>query len=670
MRGSILYKKKIKLLIKYFLFFYVIFYIIDFSKINYKYVNKRFITFDNLNLSFTTNKIIYDIYNHIYFKIFIRSENYDNKIYDDIIPNEDFIIKANPVTKNENNYKKLLNNWTRSHGDNNSNKFSNLSLINPKNVKNLELAWVYNSNNNKGLNLDIQANPIAVNGIIYTPVIGGFIVAIDGSSGKEIWRSEKFNNDVARRGLIYWFDEINKIGKIFFNNGSKLIALNSKNGEKITSFGKKGSVRTGYSKTTPIIFDQTIILASWKKDLEAYDIYNGKLKWKYHFGDQNRSRIGKFKYNNLKGGNPWGGISLDEKRGIVYITTGNPSNYFDGTRRPGLNYNSNSIIAISLKQKKQIWSFQETIHDIWNLDIPAPPVLTSLKKGNEIYDVVVAVTKLGNTLILDRVTGKPFFDIKYTRVPQTNIKNETTSNYQIKIDIPEPFSNNNFSTNNITNINKKSEDYISKIVKSSTFGYFEPPKLDKNTIMYNFHGGAEWMGASINHDTQTMFVNSNEIPWSISLTKDKNNKLKSKFKRLKDQDGFPGGKPPWGKITSLNLNTGKINWSIPFGNYGNLKTKDGKNTGSENFGGLTVTSSGLIFATGTMDKMFYVFDSKNGKELFKYELPYIGSAPPTTFINNNKQYIIVQSTGSYSLNQGYPNEVSFGDAIVAFKIKE
>jgi glucose dehydrogenase len=105
--------------------------------------------------------------------------------------------------------------------------------------------------------------------------------------------------------------------------------------------------------------------------------------------------------------------------------------------------------------------------------------------------------------------------------------------------------------------------------------------------MYNFHGGAEWMGASINHDTQTMFVNSNEIPWSISLTKDKNGEFVSNFERLRDQDGLPGGKPPWGKITSLNLNTGKINWSVPFGNYEKVKTKDGKKTGSENFGGLT-----------------------------------------------------------------------------------
>ena len=93
-----------------------------------------------------------------------------------------------------------------------------------------------------------------------------------------------------------------------------------------------------------------------------------------------------------------------------------------------------------------------------------------------------------------------------------------------------------------------------------------------------------------------------------------------------------------------------------------------KNTGTENFGGLTATESGLIFATGTLDSMFYVYDSNDGTELFKYKLPFIGSAPPTTYISKNKQFIVVQSTGSFSLQRGYPELNNFGDALVAFKI--
>ena len=154
------------------------------------------------------------------------------------------------------------------------------------------------------------------------------------------------------------------------------------------------------------------------------------------------------------------------------------------------------------------------------------------------------------------------------------------------------------------------------------------------------------------------------------MDKNEKGKLISKFKRLKDSEGFPGSKQPWGKITSLNLNTGKINWSKPFGHYIEIKDYKLKKTGTENFGGFIATSSGLIFATGTLDSMFYVFDSKDGKELFKYKLPFIGSAPPTTYMHKGEQYIIVQSTGSYSLSQGYPEKNRFGDAIVAFKLKK
>ena len=299
MRCKNIFKSKISLIV-ICVFIYVLFYIVDLSQINYKYINKKLVTFDNKSLSFNLNKKIYFFYNNFFSeKKYIKDNQDRSKL------NKKFIINSSPKTEKKYSYQKLLGNWPRSHGNNYSNKFSNLKKINKENIKNLDLAWIYNSNNNKGTNIDIQCNPIAVNGIIYTPVIGGFIVAIDGSNGKELWRSEKLNNDVARRGLLYWEDTKNNVGKIFFNNGSKLFALNAKNGKKIISFGHNGYTRTGYSKITPIIYKKNIVIASWKKDLEVYDIYSGKLKWKYHFGDKKRLRIGKILYDNLKGGNPW-----------------------------------------------------------------------------------------------------------------------------------------------------------------------------------------------------------------------------------------------------------------------------------------------------------------------------------------------------------------------------
>ena len=171
------------------------------------------------------------------------------------------------------------------------------------------------------------------------------------------------------------------------------------------------------------------------------------------------------------------------------------------------------MIAIDLNKKSEIWSFQETAHDIWNFDLPGPPILTSIIRDNHKIDVVIVATKRANTLILDRVSGKNIFDLNYRVVEASNVPGEKTSLYQLDLKIPEPFGKNVFNKNDITNISDESADYINSIVKDSKFGFFKPVSLNENTIIYNFHGGAEWMGASIDHDSQTMYVNSNNIPW-------------------------------------------------------------------------------------------------------------------------------------------------------------
>ncbi len=136
-----------------------------------------------------------------------------------------------------------------------------------------------------------------------------------------------------------------------------------------------------------------------------------------------------------------------------------------------------------------------------------------------------------------------------------------------------------------------------------------------------------------------------------------------------DLDGYPASKPPWGTITALNLNTGKIIWQTPLGYYETLKSQK-IITGTENYGGATATAGELVFASGTLDKLIRAFDSTNGKELWSYKLPYIGSAPPTSYEVNGEQYIVIPASGGISLKIYYPDLVEQGDAIVAFKIQD
>ena len=155
--------------------------------------------------------------------------------------------------------------------------------------------------NHKG---DIQANPIIVNGIIYTPIAGGYIIAINGKTGKLIWKSKKFSPSVARRGLVFWEGTEKDKARIIFSNRERLISLNIEDGTPINNFGKKGQVRTGLNVTTPVIYKNNIIIVSWDRAVEVYDLLTGKTKWKLKYKKDINKRVGGVKFNNA-GANSW-----------------------------------------------------------------------------------------------------------------------------------------------------------------------------------------------------------------------------------------------------------------------------------------------------------------------------------------------------------------------------
>ena len=648
--------------------------IIDMTSVSTKYVNKATITFEINNIRNPQLKKLARFLDNVYSKLYfyLSSEQKNNfsvniKNYQEL-PDEIIIkeIKKNFTLSNfsdENNFQ----NWHRSHGNHSSNRFSNLKDINLSNIDKLDLAWKYKFDEISG---DIQSNPIYADNKIIMPSTGNSIVAIDPSKGKKIWEFAT-DSKPARRGLIYVNDPK---PLIFFCSMKSLYSINANSGKPNINFGDSGLVKIKKNcSVTPVIIKDQLIIATFEPALEIYNIKTGELKWKYYLKEKINSRHGGKRYD-YSGGNPWGGISADINREIVFLTTGNPGVYLQGINRPGKNKYANSVIAIDIKNKRKLWDFQEVEHDIWNRDIPAPPILTRIKKDNKDIDVVVAVTKLGNTIILDRLSGKTIFDYKKKKAPVSKIPGEITAAYQPVIKIPEPFANQFFSLNDITNISNSSSEYVTNKLEEMNFGFFVPSSLDKKTIIFNWMGGAEWMGASINHDLGIMYVTANNIPYEVYLTKNKEKLLyydyESHFEVFKDQNGFPASKPPWGTLTALNLNDGKIIWQVPFGEFLDLDINDTTKSGSPNFGGATGTAGDLIFATGTIDKKVRAFNSLNGEEVWEYSLPYIGSNPPTIYSYENEQYVLITSTGSLSLNRQFPEKAEFGNWLYSFKIKK
>ncbi|MDB6111334.1 MAG: pyrrolo-quinoline quinone [Pedosphaera sp.] len=415
--------------------------------------------------------------------------------------------------------------WHRSQGDNGGTRYSGLTQVNCLNVKDLQLAWTYHSKDAPG---NVQCNPIIANGVMFAPTSGKHIVAVNAATGEELWRF-KPEGHPAFRGLIYWPGLAGASERVMFCAGKFLYALQPKTGRLVTDFGQGGRVELpgavqgdfGASTAAPAIFEHTIIVPGFAKDVWAFDAATGAHCWTFHtipqpgeFGADTWDRAESY------GANCWAGMALDEGRGIAFITTGSPKENFIGIGHLGQNLFANCLIALDARTGKRLWHFQEIGHDIWDLDISAPPNLTTITRNGQRIDVVTSVSKMGNTLLLDRLTGKPIFPFRLRRAPASDLPGERTWPYQPDPELPQPFGRPDFNEDEITDRSPEAHDYVLSKFKSSTAGWFQPFREGKMNIFYGLHGGAEWTGACVDPTTGCLYVTACRLPWIISVFRD------------------------------------------------------------------------------------------------------------------------------------------------------
>ena len=344
--------------------------------------------------------------------------------------------------------------WTRSQGDAASSRYSSLKQIDRSNVSQLQIAWTYHSNDG---NANIQCTPVIVDGVLYAPTAGNFVVALDAGTGQERWRF-KPGGHPAQRGMIYWRDPATGKARLFFTSGAFLFALDPKAGILATEFGDGGKVPSG-GVVSPVITQGVLAVANFNV-VNGFNPLSGQKLWSFSVlappsGEANPSD---------RGANVWGGMAADTNRGIIYAATGAPHPNFLGLDHLGDNAHANSVIALASQTGKLLWSFQEVRHDIRDLDLPAPPNLVSIVHDGKRVDAVAQVTKLGNTLLLDRVTGKPLFPYQLKRAPTSRLPGERTAPYQPVFPLPEPFTRQEFHPSDVTALSRQATAFVDRQV--------------------------------------------------------------------------------------------------------------------------------------------------------------------------------------------------------------
>jgi quinoprotein glucose dehydrogenase len=404
-----------------------------------------------------------------------------------------------------------FNSWERSGADLYSSKYSALDQINTTNVKDLAPAWIYHSNEGDWHG-NVETNPVVAGGNLFAATTADFLVSINAKTGEENWRT--LMRTPARRGLLWWAGNAKYAPRLFVPAIDGVYAVNPIDGKLIKDFGTGGRVGDATSLVAPAVDGDRLIIATVAPSVAAYNVETGALLWKTSLLKPASKNAREFR---LSGASPWAGFSLDIARSRIYLSTGNPAPNLYGAYRPGPNHYSSSVVSIDTKSGEIQWSFQEVAHDLWDLDVPSAPVLVNLRRQGMSVDALAVVTKIGNTLLLDRDNGKPIFDFRLRRAPVSTVPGEQTWPYQPAVETPEPFFDPAFSPADITDIGVGERAHVMAALRNAQFGFFVPPVINGKVVTFGLHGGAEWPGAAVDQETGILYVPSNRYPWILRL---------------------------------------------------------------------------------------------------------------------------------------------------------
>lgn len=589
--------------------------------------------------------------------------------------------------------------WPSYHNDLGSTRYSPLSQITRENVSRLAIAWSWKSDaTGPSPEYKNENTPLMIGGVLYaTTGLHRSVVAIDAATGALKWRwdyeepSARFNNaprQGAGRGVAYWTD--GRTARIFtVTPGFNLVALDAATGKQVESFGKGGVVdlklQLGVplnpdsavigNSSPPLVFENTVVIPpallegsrppSYKNvpgRVIAIDARTGALKWRFNTipvkGEVGYETWleGSAEYTGNTG--VWAPMTVDAKRGYLYLPVEGATGDYYGGHRPGDDLFSSTLVCLDIRTGKRIWHYQIVHHDVWDRDNPTAPILTDITVDGRKIEAVAQITKQAFVYVFDRVTGKPVWPIVEKPVPQTDVPGERTSPTQPYPTKPPPFDVQGVSVNDLIDFTPALRAAAIEAVKPYRLSeLWTPPSLanapdgTKGTLSQpGSVGGANWEHGSFDPETGTLYVGSFTNPSNFALGPDSarsDMRYVGGMGRVPTVSGLPLLKPPYNRITAIDLNKGDILWQVPGGDtpdaIKNNPALAGLNiptTGARTRPAVLATKTLLFSVEGWGSKaVLHVLDKKTGARVADIELPGSVGGTPMSYAINGKQYV-------------------------------
>jgi len=593
--------------------------------------------------------------------------------------------------------------WPSYGGDNGSQKYSILDQINADNVSELELAWEWESvdnptvaanleaGNNRAVPAAYKATPIVVDGVMYVSTSFGRIVALDAFSGEQKWSFDTAAWEAGRpmnlgyntRGVAHW-QKADKQRLFFATYDSYLWSIDLTTGKPDPDFGENGRVdlvlglgrdfeRRLYGVISPplVTNDRVIVnsaihdspqsLEMPPGDVRAFDPETGEVIWVFHTIPQ----AGEYGHETWENGsaeytgntNSWTIMSADDELGIVYIPIGTPTNDWYGGKRLGDNLFAESLVAVRADTGERIWHFQTVHHGLWDYDLPAAPTLVDITVDGRPVQAVAQISKQGFTYVFDRITGEPVWPIEERAVPPSTVPGEVASPTQPFPPQPLPFEPQGISDATLIDYTPALRQEALQIIEEFDYGpLFTPPTL-RGTIQFpGWGGGAEWHGAAFDPDTGMFYIPSASVPIVVQLREARRQRESLGYVRggamsVGGPQGLPLTKPPYSRVTAIDLNTGEHEWMIPHGEGPRqqiieMGILDPGPVGSVSRTGPVLTKTLLFLAQSDGGRnLLRAFDKATGAVVHEAVLPLPPAGTPMTYMVNGKQFISIAVGG-------------------------